>query len=150
MRLTIQNNYGKFDKNIWVRDSEKLDINILHTFSSILDLYAIVNGKTQKVVNNRISLSTPFNDEYNIKIKVTLNGKVLKNVLCETLKIVQLHEDEKVVLPEISNLELELNKVKSNFTQQIKELKEQNELLKVENERLKQFIQNDIGEEDDE
>lgn len=149
MKLTIINNFGKFDNDTWVKDSDKLEIPIIHTYSRMLELYAIINGNTQKVVNNKITITHFASDEINIKIKVVLNGKVLKNVSCETLKVVRL-DTEPTIVPEIHELTLKVKEIEDSFTEQIKILKEQNELLKVENEKLKQFIQNDIGEEENE
>lgn len=160
MKLTIQNNFGKFDKNTWVKDADKLEVQIFHTFSPILELYAVVNGETHKIINNKLTITKFVNDEYKITIKAILNGKVLKNVPCETLKVIKI-DDAQRIIPEIYNLELKIketeqqcakkiNDIENLFSEKVNELQRQNELLKAENEKLKEFIQNDIGEEEDE
>lgn len=149
MILTIQNNFGKLDNNVWVKDEDKLEIRVIHTFSPILELYAIVNNEVKKIVNNKFTIDEFSAEKYNISLKVILNGKVLKNVSCETLKIVKL-DTEKIVVPEIEHLGNQINEMQSKFEQEIAELKAENEYLKAENQKLKDFIQNDIGEEEDE
>ena len=148
MKLKIENNFGKLTAKEWVKDDDKLEITVIHTFSKILELYAVVNGRTYKIVNNKFTILY-FADELSINIKVILNGKILKHIPCETLKIINL-DSEKVVVPELDNLKLQIEEQNKRLTEELEKIKLENEQLKAENEKLKEFIQNEIGDEEDE
>lgn len=148
MKLTIKNDYGKFGKK-WVKDADTLTISVVHSFSPVLDLYAVVNGQTYKIVNNKFTLTKLVRIKYNINIRVLLNGKVLKTVPCEPLEIITL-DSKSVVIPEIEHITNQLNNLKDKFTEEINELKEENARIKEENDKLKAYIQNDVGDNEDE
>lgn len=148
MKLKIESNFGKLTATEWVKDDDKLEIQVIHSFSKILELYAVVNGRTYKIVNDRFTI-VQFADELKINVKVILNGKILKHIPCETLKVVIL-DDNKVVVPEIDTLKVQIEETNKRLTEELEKIKLENEQLRLENEKLKEFIQNDIGDEEDE
>lgn len=149
MKLKIENNFGKLTQKEWVKDDDKLEIQVIHTFSKILELYAVCNGRTYKIVNDKFTINY-FTNELNINIKVILNGKILKHIPCETLKVINL-DSEKVVVPEIDDLKAQIEEQNRRLTEEIEKIKLENEQLKAENEKLKEYISDELGgEEEDE
>ena len=145
MKLTIQNDFGKLDSKVWIKDQEQLEIAVVHPYSDMLTLYAIVNGVTQKVIKNKFTIKNFLTNEFKITIKVTLNGTILKNVACETLKIVKL-DGNNVAIPEIETLKNEIERLAI----EINELKLENIDIKEENAKLRNYIQTELGGEEDE
>lgn len=135
MKLLVNNNYGKLDEKTYVNTNEPLQVLVVHSFSDFINLFAVVNDKKMRVVNNKFTINDFTKEEISIKLELVLNGKILKEVPCESLKVVNLN-GEKQPIPEIETLKAEI--LAQN--EKIKELTELVNTLKADNETTRALV----------